>query len=181
MYACLSFCSESASHVVFILEYQKQLKSSSLQLSDTTVYIFYYQKPVIRTHPAISYKPNLLPASCSNQPSKMKMLKLSCNAIALFVQILLLIQWQLSMAVLANHVPPKPATHKPKRAPRTLPPEASLSSGYYAATCPNLEAIIQEKVQAWVNTDQTLAASLIRLHLHDCAVRVISINNIINA
>ncbi|KAJ0098749.1 hypothetical protein Patl1_19772 [Pistacia atlantica] len=92
------------------------------------------------------------------------------NPISLFV-LILVVQLQLSVVVLGNNVPPKPATNKAKRAPKTSPPEANLSSDYYQATCPNLEAIIHRKVQAWVNRDKTLAPSLFRLHFHDCVVR----------
>ncbi|KAJ0042684.1 hypothetical protein Pint_17135 [Pistacia integerrima] len=66
------------------------------------------------------------------------------NPISLFV-LILLVQLKLSVVVLGNNVPPKPATNKAKRAPKTSPPEANL--------------------------DKTLAPSLIRLHFHDCVVR----------
>lgn len=88
---------------------------------------------------------------------------------------MLLVQLQLSVVVLANNVPPKAATNKPKRAPKTSPAEVNLSFDHYDVTCPNLEDIIHRKVQAWVNRDKTLAPSLIRLHFHDCVVRVITI------
>ncbi|KAL5978728.1 hypothetical protein ACLOJK_029845 [Asimina triloba] len=47
----------------------------------------------------------------------------------------------------------------------------SLSNGYYLNSCPNVEAIIHRKVESWFQKDNTIAASLIRLHFHDCAVR----------
>lgn len=47
-----------------------------------------------------------------------------------------------------------------------------LSYSYYHQTCPDLDAIINRKVKEWIDEDYTLAASLIRLHFHDCAVRV---------
>lgn len=56
--------------------------------------------------------------------------------------------------------------------PPLLPAAASLRHTYYLNSCPNLESIIQQKVSAWVEKDYTLAASIIRLHFHDCAVRV---------
>ncbi|KAL2245074.1 peroxidase 7-like [Sesamum indicum] len=59
---------------------------------------------------------------------------------------------------------------KAKAAP-VLPPSAFLSTTYYLKSCPNLESIIHQKVNAWVQKDSTLAASIIRLHFHDCAVR----------
>ncbi|PIA37654.1 hypothetical protein AQUCO_03000303v1 [Aquilegia coerulea] len=49
--------------------------------------------------------------------------------------------------------------------------EDYLSTDYYHTSCPQLEEIIHKKVVAWVNKDYTIAASIIRLHFHDCAVR----------
>ncbi|KAL3820880.1 hypothetical protein ACJIZ3_006785 [Penstemon smallii] len=46
-----------------------------------------------------------------------------------------------------------------------------LTTSYYEKSCPKLEAIVHQKVNAWVKRDNTLAASIIRLHFHDCAVR----------
>ncbi|XP_022149624.1 peroxidase 7-like [Momordica charantia] len=58
-------------------------------------------------------------------------------------------------------------------APTTGPPAASLlSHSYYQRTCPDAEGIIHRKVQAWINKDSTLAPALIRLHFHDCTVRM---------
>lgn len=54
-----------------------------------------------------------------------------------------------------------------------LRPEDLLSFGHYQKTCPNAEAIISQKVAAWVKKDPTLAPAIIRLHFHDCAIRVI--------
>ncbi|KAJ4824966.1 hypothetical protein Tsubulata_031050 [Turnera subulata] len=45
-----------------------------------------------------------------------------------------------------------------------------LSFGHYHNTCPNAESIINRKVTEWFKKDKTLAASLMRLHFHDCAV-----------
>lgn len=47
-----------------------------------------------------------------------------------------------------------------------------LSFAYYNQSCPDVEAIINRKVNEWVKKDKTLAASLLRLHFHDCAVNV---------
>jgi len=64
----------------------------------------------------------------------------------------------------------------PKKSLKPLlpPPEALLSIGHYHSTCPDAEGIISQKVFAWVKKDPTLAPSIIRLHFHDCAVRVIN-------
>lgn len=47
-----------------------------------------------------------------------------------------------------------------------------LSFGYYHKSCPQFESILQNKVKEWIKKDYTLAASLLRLHFHDCSVRV---------
>ncbi|KAJ1399978.1 Plant peroxidase, partial [Sesbania bispinosa] len=46
-----------------------------------------------------------------------------------------------------------------------------LSFGYYHKTCPQFESILNRKVHEWIKKDYTLAASLLRLHFHDCSVR----------
>ncbi|XXG82636.1 hypothetical protein AAC387_Pa10g0541 [Persea americana] len=51
-----------------------------------------------------------------------------------------------------------------------LPEGDVLSLSYYEKSCPNVEAIIHKKVNAWIEKDYTLAGSLIRLHFHDCAI-----------
>ncbi|XWS16704.1 hypothetical protein CRYUN_Cryun33cG0000100 [Craigia yunnanensis] len=54
--------------------------------------------------------------------------------------------------------------------PETLPFANLLSFTYYQQRCPKLEEIINKKVKEWIAKDHTLAASLLRLHFHDCAV-----------
>jgi hypothetical protein len=54
----------------------------------------------------------------------------------------------------------------------TSPFEDCLSFSYYQQKCPDAEAIINRKLKQWFQKDYTLAASLIRLHFHDCSVRV---------
>ncbi|MCI16238.1 peroxidase 7-like, partial [Trifolium medium] len=46
-----------------------------------------------------------------------------------------------------------------------------LSFGYYHKSCPQFESILHNKVKEWIKKDDTLAASLLRLHFHDCSVR----------
>ncbi|KAI4332095.1 hypothetical protein L6164_017032 [Bauhinia variegata] len=46
-----------------------------------------------------------------------------------------------------------------------------LSFGYYHKSCPQFESILHNKVVEWIKKDYTLAASLLRLHFHDCSVR----------
>ncbi|XP_020232544.1 peroxidase 7 [Cajanus cajan] len=46
-----------------------------------------------------------------------------------------------------------------------------LSFGYYRKSCPKFESILHNKVKQWIQKDYTLAASLLRLHFHDCSVR----------
>ncbi|TYG97883.1 hypothetical protein ES288_A10G073200v1 [Gossypium darwinii] len=52
--------------------------------------------------------------------------------------------------------------------PETLPFDNLLSFDYYNQRCPQLEQIIHTKLKQWVAKDHTLAASLLRLHFHDC-------------
>ena len=59
-----------------------------------------------------------------------------------------------------------------KQAPRFLEEAEELTLQHYARTCPSFEAIVHSKVKDWIAKDYTLAASLIRLHFHDCAIRV---------
>ncbi|XP_028799666.1 peroxidase 7-like [Neltuma alba] len=58
-----------------------------------------------------------------------------------------------------------------KKSVNSFPPEALLSTGHYHTTCPDAEAIINQKVTAWFKKDPTLAPAIIPLHFHDCAVR----------
>ncbi|XP_030941486.1 peroxidase 7-like [Quercus lobata] len=60
---------------------------------------------------------------------------------------------------------------KVHKLPATSPYEDVMSFAYYYQKCPKAEAIINQKVKEWINKDYTLAASLIRLHFHDCSVR----------
>ncbi|KAL8033123.1 hypothetical protein ABFX02_13G141600 [Erythranthe guttata] len=61
--------------------------------------------------------------------------------------------------------------HSSATAAQPLPASAYLSTAYYLKSCPTLENIIHQKVNAWVKKDYTLAPAVIRLHFHDCAVR----------
>lgn len=80
--------------------------------------------------------------------------------------------------VLATTTPPLMTKRRPALPLKTAkvvlspPPQDLLSFTHYLHTCPDAEAIIQNKVMAWVKKDYTIAASIIRLHFHDCAVRV---------
>lgn len=47
-----------------------------------------------------------------------------------------------------------------------------LSFTYYAKSCPTMEAVVHNKVAKWIKTDPTLSPAIIRLHFHDCAIRV---------
>jgi Peroxidase len=53
-----------------------------------------------------------------------------------------------------------------------LLPPAGLDHDHYMKSCPDMEAIIQRKVKELLKNDYTYGAALIRLHFHDCAVRV---------
>ena len=49
---------------------------------------------------------------------------------------------------------------------------AQLEIGYYSKTCPNVEAIVREEMEKIISAAPSLAGPLLRLHFHDCFVRV---------
>lgn len=51
-------------------------------------------------------------------------------------------------------------------------PKGNLSRNTYKEACPQVEDIVREIVWGKVAKDPTLAAKLLRLHYHDCFVRV---------
>lgn len=51
-----------------------------------------------------------------------------------------------------------------------------LSSDFYSTTCPNLLQIVRKGVQNAIKTETRMAASLLRLHFHDCFVNVSYLN-----
>lgn len=50
-----------------------------------------------------------------------------------------------------------------------------LSMDYYLRRCPLAELIVKIKVIKALQADPTLAASLVRLHFHDCFIEVLSL------
>jgi peroxidase len=52
------------------------------------------------------------------------------------------------------------------------PAAAQLTEGYYSLTCPNVEGIVREEMEKIIAAAPSLAGPLLRLHFHDCFVRV---------
>lgn len=50
--------------------------------------------------------------------------------------------------------------------------EAELQVNFYRNTCPNAELIIRQEVQRAYFRDRGIAPGLVRMHFHDCFVRV---------
>ncbi|XP_057955611.1 peroxidase N-like [Malania oleifera] len=47
---------------------------------------------------------------------------------------------------------------------------SQLTSDFYSNTCPNLLSIVRKQVQNAIKSEMRMAASLLRLHFHDCFV-----------
>ncbi|KAJ6377845.1 hypothetical protein OIU78_028133 [Salix suchowensis] len=47
-----------------------------------------------------------------------------------------------------------------------------LQLGFYQRTCPDAELIVHQALYRYISRDRTLAASLLRMHFHDCFIRV---------
>ena len=53
---------------------------------------------------------------------------------------------------------------------------AQLQVGYYRKTCTNVEAIVRGEMEKIISAAPSLAGPLLRLHFHDCFVRVSYMN-----
>ena len=47
-----------------------------------------------------------------------------------------------------------------------------LQVGFYGSSCPQAESIVKQVVQKRFNRDKSVTAALLRMHFHDCFVRV---------
>ena len=53
-----------------------------------------------------------------------------------------------------------------------VPQTLALQINFYSKTCPNAETIVRQIVQQRFAADKSVAAALLRMHFHDCFVRV---------
>ncbi|GLT36959.1 hypothetical protein SLA2020_113040 [Shorea laevis] len=53
----------------------------------------------------------------------------------------------------------------------SIPTQAQLQLGFYSKSCPKAEKIMQDFVNKHIHNAPSLAATLIRMHFHDCFVR----------
>jgi peroxidase len=51
--------------------------------------------------------------------------------------------------------------------------QAKLSSAFYHKSCPKAESAIRTAIRTAIARERRMAASLIRLHFHDCFVQVL--------
>jgi peroxidase len=51
--------------------------------------------------------------------------------------------------------------------------QAKLSSAFYDKSCPKAESTIRTAIRTAIARERRMAASLIRLHFHDCFVQVL--------
>lgn len=49
---------------------------------------------------------------------------------------------------------------------------SALSMNRYDVSCPNVEAIVAKVVRDATSRDKTVPATLLRMHFHDCFIRV---------
>ena len=49
---------------------------------------------------------------------------------------------------------------------------AQLQEKFYSATCPSVEAVVRKEMARALSLAPSLAAPLLRMHFHDCFVRV---------
>ena len=55
-----------------------------------------------------------------------------------------------------------------------LAARSQLNTDFYNKLCPNLRTIVRTQVQNAIKVETRMAASLLRLHFHDCFVNVSS-------
>lgn len=57
------------------------------------------------------------------------------------------------------------------------PTSNALNLNYYGDTCPQLEYTVTNAVKKAISNDKTVPAALLRMHFHDCFIRVTNFKN----
>jgi len=57
---------------------------------------------------------------------------------------------------------------------------SALNVNYYENTCPHVESIVAASVHKATMNDKTVPAALLRMHFHDCFIRVCNLLLVLN-